>query len=475
MFSRIFLVGFRTTGKSTFGKILAEKLGLSFFDMDFLIKEQAGEELDSLTKKGTDWIKFRKIEQEILEDLAQTDRAIISCGGGVGVNNVIDKKTGKTFGELNREVLAKSKDSLVILLTSADEVIEKRLLRKFENKKVMPFLNQEYAEDSSRGKDVIKKQVEDSMKALQERKPLYEEIANFEIDTSHFILPRSLRNLNVVIGDPISHSLSPNMHNESYKALGIENANLFVPIRVNEKKLEKFMGAVRVLGINGISVTIPHKESVIKYLDEVDETAKKIGAVNTILNVEGKLTGYNTDWIGAITALEKKTEFKGKKVAVIGAGGAARAIVYGLVNRGAKVKIFNRTEENAKELADEFGAEFGEMGDIGEVSDYDIVINATSVGLEEDKSPLDKDLISANQIIFDVVYSATAERTAGVSHAVASPKETRLIKDAKEKGAQVIYGYEMLLYQGMEQFQMYTGYKAPIKEMENAILEGLNS
>lgn len=456
--NRIFLVGFRTTGKSTFGKILAENLGLSFFDMDFLIKEQAGEELDRLTKNGTDWIKFREIENEILADLTKTDRAVISCGGGVGVNDIIDKKTGKTFGQLNREVLEKSKDSLVILLTSADEIIEKRLQRKFKNKKVMPFLNEEYAEDSALGK--VEKQVEDSMKALRERKSLYEKIADFEIDTSNFILPPNLVNLNAVIGDPISHSLSPKMQNAGYKALGIENMNLFVPIRVSEKNLEKFLDALRVLGINGISVTIPHKESIMRYLDEVDNTAKKIGAVNTILNVGGKLTGYNTDWIGAITAIGKKTELKGKKVAVIGAGGAARGIVFGLVEKGAKVKIFNRTEKNAEELANQFGVEFGEMGDIGVVRDYDILINATSVGLDKDISPLDKDLINANQIIFDVVYS---------------PKETKLIKDAKEKGAKVIYGYEMLLYQGVEQFQMYTGFKAPVKEMESAILEGLNS
>src|SRR3989344_2175905 len=101
MINRIFLIGFRTTGKSTLGKILAESLGLSFFEMDFLIKEQAGQELNILTKNGSDWLEFRQIENEILEDLTRVNRAVISCGGGVGVNDVIDKKTGKTFGQLN--------------------------------------------------------------------------------------------------------------------------------------------------------------------------------------------------------------------------------------------------------------------------------------------------------------------------------------------------------------------------------------
>lgn len=456
MINRIFLIGFRTTGKSTFGKILANSLGLSFFEMDFLIKEQAGQELDQLTKNGSDWVKFREIENEILGELVKVQNAVISCGGGVGVNDVTDKKTGKTFGQLNRDVLQSSKDSLVILLTSTDEDIKKRLYKKFSKKKIMPFLTKQNIPENEQ--NLIEIQVKDSMGAYEKRKKLYEELADFEIDTSKFEFPEKLANINVSIGDPIKHSLSPAMHNAGYKALRIENSNLFIPCRVKKENLKQFIEAVKILGINGVSVTLPHKKEVMKYLDEIDETSKKIGAVNTIINEAGKLTGHNTDWIGAISALEKITSLEGKKVAVIGAGGAARAIVFGLSKKGAKAKIFNRTPENAKKLAEEFGAEYGGAGEMWEIRNYEIIINATAVGMGEDQSPVDKDLINKNQIIFDIVYS---------------PKETKLLKNAKEKGAKIIYGYEMLLYQGVEQFKMYTGLDAPVKEMEEALIANL--
>lgn len=458
MFKRIFLIGFRTTGKTTFGKMLAENLGLSFFDMDFLIKEQAGQELDVLTKNGSDWEKFREIENGVLSDLTGVDKAVISCGGGVGVNDIIDRGSGKNFGELNQEILKKSEDSIVILLTSTDSIIKERLIRQFKNKKIMPFLNPEYSQEFANKNDSVEKQVEDSMNALQKRKKLYDKIADFEIDTSKFTLPKKLVNLNMSIGNPISHSLSPLMHNTGYRVLGIERDNLFILCRVKSEKLEKFVGVIKLLGINGISVTLPHKESIIKFLDKLDSDAKKIGAVNTVINNSGILTGYNTDWLGAITALEKRTNLKGKKVAVIGAGGAARAIIFGLIKKGVKVKIFNRSLEKARELAREFNCETGDIKEIKVVKDFDVIINASSVGMEEAKSPVDKSLLNSNKIIFDIVYS---------------PKETKLIKDAKEKGAKVIYGYEMLLYQGVEQFKMYTGYEAPVKEMEEVLIKNL--
>lgn len=450
-FSRIFLIGFRATGKSTLGKLLADKLGWSFLDLDFLIFQQANEDIGTLTKNGSDWRKFRKLENETLEEVSTLKNVVISCGGGVGVNDVIDDKTRKTFGQLNKKTLKSSEDNLVILLTSTDEVIEKRLQQEFSKKRIMPYLN---SENIDGGTD-LKKQVNDSMQALQKRKELYGELADFEIDTSKFEFPEKLANINISIGDPMKHSLSPAMHNAGYEALNIDQANLFIPCRVKKEKLEKFIEAVKVLGINGISVTLPHKESVIEYLDEVDETAKKIGAVNTILNKGGKLIGRNTDWIGAITAVEKKTSLKGKKAAVIGAGGVARAIVFGLSKKGAKVKIFNRTLEKAKRLAEEFKCEFGDIGDIREVRNYNIIINATSVGMDMGESPVSKNLFDKRQVVFDVVYS---------------PKETRFLKSAKEKGAKVIYGYEMLLYQGVEQFKLYTGLEAPVKEMEEVLI-----
>lgn len=455
-FKRIYLTGFRATGKSTFGRILAQKLGRSYFDMDFLISERTGKNAQILTKNGTDWTEFRTAEKEVLEETLEMENAVISCGGGVGVNDVTDEVSGKTFGELHKALFSESADNLIILLTADKKIIEERLRRQFTAKKIMPFLNSDGSGSQFKGKDLVEHQVRDSLEALEKRREKYEDLADLEIDTSVFKLPESMINLSAVIGDPVSHSLSPKMHNAGYAALGIENWNLFIACKVKEAKLEKFIDAVRDLEIKGVSVTVPHKEKIVALLDDVDETAKKIGAVNTVVNIEGVLTGYNTDWIGAVNALEEKTGLKDKKTAVIGAGGAARAVVYGLVSRGANVKIFNRTIKKAKSLAAEFGCNFSGMESIGEISGMDIVINTTTVGMNTDESPVDKKFLKRDQIIMDIVFS---------------PKETKLLQDAKEQGAVVVYGYEMLLSQGSEQFKMYTGFEAPIKEMEEVLID----
>lgn len=260
------------------------------------------------------------------------------------------------------------------------------------------------------------------------------------------------------IGYPIKSSCSPSIHNAGYKKLGIDHEFICLRVEVKPKDLKMAMDGVRGLGIRGVSVTMPHKQEVLRYLDKIDKEAKIIGAVNTIVNDNGKLTGFNTDYLGAIVALEKKISLKGKKVAIIGAGGVARAIVYGLTKKGAIIKIFNRSKERGKKLAQEFVCEYGSLKTLEDVPNMDVVINATSVGMNEDKSSIDKKLLNKNQIVFDVVYS---------------PKETRLIRNAKEKGAQVILGYEMLLYQGVEQFKLYTGFDAPVDTMREVLVKNL--
>lgn len=259
------------------------------------------------------------------------------------------------------------------------------------------------------------------------------------------------------IGFPIKSSKSPSLHTVGYKALGIEDQFVYLRVEVKPENLKMAVEGIRGLGIRGVSVTMPYKQEIMKYLDNIDETAKKIGAVNTIVNEGGKLIGYNTDWIGAVVPLEKRTNLKGKKVAVIGAGGAAKAVVFGLTKRGARVKIFNRTIKKAKELAEEFNCEFSDLSNLEGVSRMDIIVNATSVGMNEDKSPLEKKYLNKNQFFFDCVYS---------------PVETKLLKDAKSKGAEIIYGIEMLLYQAVEQFKLYTGLDAPVEAMRKVLING---
>ena len=267
----------------------------------------------------------------------------------------------------------------------------------------------------------------------------------------------------IIIGDPVEHSLSPAMHNAAYKALGIDDQFVFTAAHVKVEDIEHVVTAVRVMGIRGLTCTIPHKMEVLPYLDTIDPIAKKIGAVNTVVNENGVLTGYNTDWLGTITPLQqalsaRNQNLDGKKVALIGAGGAARAMAYGVVTGGATISIFNRTLENATELANEVGGEAHSIDQLELVRCADIVINSTPMGMGEqiDNTPVPKKYISKNQIVFDAVYA---------------PRETRLLREAAEQGAQCVYGWEMLLHQGTAQFELYTGHKAPVDVMKSVLLQ----
>lgn len=193
-FDKVFLVGFRTTGKTTIGKILAEKLNWSFLDTDFLITQQAGESADIITKKGTDWKKFRQIENEVLAEISEMQNIVVSCGGGVGVNDVFDEGAKKTYGELNKEVLDNCQNSLIVLLTSSEESIKERLIRQYKNKKIMPFLNSDNAkklENETNEDLLIEKQIEDSLEIYKKRKPLYKKLTSIEINTDEQSLEKT--------------------------------------------------------------------------------------------------------------------------------------------------------------------------------------------------------------------------------------------------------------------------------------------
>ncbi len=265
----------------------------------------------------------------------------------------------------------------------------------------------------------------------------------------------------MVIGDPIEHSLSPQMHNAAYEKLGINNEYVYVACNVKIRDISDFIKGVRAMQIRGVSCTIPHKIAVVKYLDEVDDVAKKIGAVNTIVNDNGVLKGYNTDWLGVVIPLEKMTSLKNKAIALLGAGGAARAVAYGVEERGARLVIYNRTIDKARQLAKEFGGEARSLDAIENVKNADIIFNATSIGLHpsENETPLDKNLITNQHIVFDAIYV---------------PYKTRLLKEAKQQGARIIHGMEMLLQQGIAQFKLYTNLDAPEETMRNVLLQHLH-
>jgi shikimate dehydrogenase len=256
-----------------------------------------------------------------------------------------------------------------------------------------------------------------------------------------------------IIGYPISHSLSPIMHNLAFKELGVKAVYGAFPVKPED--LSQAIRGVKALGISGLSVTIPHKVEVMKYLDEIDEKAKEIGAVNTIINREGSLLGTNTDWIGALKAFEEVgVSLSGKRVVVLGAGGASLAIIYAMIYAGAKeIVVYNRTFEKAKEVAERFSILAYPWEALSE-SYGDILINATSVGLKSFDSPVAKEVVSRFSVVMDSVYI---------------PLETKLLAIAKEENKITIDGLKMLLYQGVEQFKLWTGLVPPVEEMREAI------
>jgi shikimate dehydrogenase len=260
-----------------------------------------------------------------------------------------------------------------------------------------------------------------------------------------------------LIGDPVANSLSPLIHNTGYQTLGIN----YTYVSFQVKELKQAIEGVRGLGIRGVSVTIPHKTEVLKYLDRLDPLAEKIGAVNTIVNDDGVLTGYNTDCDGAMQALEEVTTLRGKKAVMAGAGGAALAIAVGLKAKGVNLVVLNRTEEKARKLAERVNAEgYGGLTRLKEIASADILINTTPLGMwhKIKESIVPKELLHDRLTVFDIV---------------SIPKETRLLTEARERGCAVVYGYKMMLYQAVMQFKLFTGHEAPLPVMESALTQAL--
>ena len=273
-----------------------------------------------------------------------------------------------------------------------------------------------------------------------------------------------------IIGDPVDHTLSPAMHNTAFKELNLDF--VYVAFRVRKDELKHAIAGAKSLDIHGLNVTMPHKNAVMKYLDEIYSTAKSISAVNTILNDEGRLKGYNTDGLGAIKALkENGISLKGKKLLLLGAGGAGKAIAFHAAQEVEELVILNRTTQKAKKLAEVLRKKFDKKINGNSLSakiikeelrDADILVNATSVGMHPNvsRSLVDPSWLKPDLCVMDIVYN---------------PIETKLAKDAKALGAKVISGVEMLVYQGAASFEIWTNHAAPVEVMKQAVLNKLES
>ncbi|MEK3752116.1 shikimate dehydrogenase [Paenibacillus sp. FSL E2-8871] len=269
-----------------------------------------------------------------------------------------------------------------------------------------------------------------------------------------------------VMGDPIIQSKSPIMHEAALQALGIPGA--YVPLHILPENLEDAVQAIRTLGFRGVNVTIPHKVAVMAYVDLLDESAVAVGAVNTIVNNNGVLTGYNTDGIGYVRSLKAEaiSDLSGTKIMVIGAGGAARGIVAALLQeKPSSILIANRSVDKAQDLAAECQSKGNVVGismnEVAEMLDgVDVLINTTSVGMypHMDETPIDPELLRAGMVVSDLIYN---------------PLRTRLLLEGLERGCKIHGGLGMFVYQGAYALEYWTGQPAPTETMRQTILHCL--
>ena len=264
-----------------------------------------------------------------------------------------------------------------------------------------------------------------------------------------------------LIGDPVEHSFSPPMMNAVFSYMNLDAC--YLAFQVDEKKVSEAIAGIRALNFAGVNVTVPHKSAVIPYLDEVSPLAKKIGAVNTISNVKGRLKGTNTDFSGFLRSL-KTLNFSPKKktIALLGSGGSARALVAGLADAGAlRVMLHNRTAERAEKLVTEFSRYFP-LTQLEAVSlqtihetPLDLLVNTTTVGMFSSDLPLDLKKCRKINLLADIIYR---------------PSQTSLLKQAEELGINAVNGIDMLLYQGCDAFTFWTGKQAPEEVMQSQLL-----
>ena len=258
-----------------------------------------------------------------------------------------------------------------------------------------------------------------------------------------------------LFGNPVGHSLSPLMHNTAYGEMKIRA--VYVPFCV--QNLKEAVRGIRAMNISGVSVTIPFKAEVLKYLDEVDESTRRVGAANTIVNQEGRLHGHNTDWIGFMRDLREFVPIRGNTFGILGSGGAARAVIFGIRAERGNAVILNRTVEKGRALAKEFGCPFLPLSAIGELK-AECLVNTTPVGMapNEEKSPLEAGDLENFSHVVDIIYN---------------PLETALLREAQRAGCRTRSGLGMFVHQGAEQIRIWTGMEPPRDSMWRVVQERL--
>lgn len=258
-----------------------------------------------------------------------------------------------------------------------------------------------------------------------------------------------------VLGNPVAQSMSPLMHTTVFRHLGVDAA--YVPFEVED--LPGAVAGLRALKCKGASITHPFKEAIIPHIDDVDPTAERIGAVNTLVMSDGGISGKNTDWLGVVRTIEGLLPVGGNVFAVLGAGGAARAALFGIADRGGRAIVINRSEGRGRTLADEFEASFALPSHLNEVR-ADCLINTTPVGMHPhtEKMPVPGEALGRFRAVIDIIYN---------------PLETKLLREARSQGCMTASGLEMFVQQGAEQLRLWMGIEPPTDLMRDCVYQRL--
>jgi shikimate dehydrogenase len=460
---RIVLTGFRGTGKTAVGKILAQRLNLLFCDTDDIVEQTTGRSIPSIFHEDGEE-RFRRIERSVIAALPAAD-AVVSTGGGA----VVDPENMKNL----------RRDSVVVLLIADIDTIEKRLAQSPRPPLTSLPLSEEIAELMDRRRqhycassdfwvdtsatspdaacDKVLALLHNGVPAESQRKmalaffktgripaPALQALEDILLVKNNDPQTRILG----VAGYPCAHSRGPVLFNALFAHYHLNYHYTWF----EDPELDEIVKVARALDAKGLSVTIPFKQDAIGYLDEIDEhAAQKIGAVNTIVFSCGSAIGYNTDWLGVRKPL---VSHKGAKAVLLGAGGAAAGAVYALLDLDMDVTILNRTPANAQALAERFGCHWAPWEEFDRLRP-DVVVNATPLGMSPDtRSPLREDQLDKDMTVFDLVYT---------------PPNTPLIEAARKKGCRTITGTDMFVEQAREQFYLFFGIDVPAEKIRECV------
>ena len=440
---KVILIGFRGTGKTSVGRILAARLGLPFYDTDALIEQRAGMPIPEIFRRAGE-AHFRALEREVVASLRDVEGVIGTGGGAVcDPTNVADlRRHGRIYlltappGVIHERIAGSNRPGLTDL--PPEEEVRTLFLRRKEAYLGATDACIDTANQTPAGvAETILGQIRgESTLSPEERRERDSLLSKFGLETVREMVDRD-PGLMVcgIAGNPCAHSRSPLLYNRLFEHFGMN----YRYTRFEWPDMGTIIRLASLLPLKGLSVTIPFKTDVMRYLDEVDEHAAAIGAVNTVVRCGGRMYGHNTDWLGVRTPLVHR---RGGRAVVLGAGGAAAAAVYALKTLDMEVTVLARRSEAAMALADRFRCRWGAMEDF-RGSDADVVVHTTPVGMEPDtRSLLAPCDLERKMTAFDLVYT---------------PPETPLLQAAREAGCETIPGTEMFVHQAAEQFRLITG------------------